>query len=390
MRKAGAELKLRTSVAMSTKEKAEIGDPWTAIAKAMEVQKEIYLPLIFLERRRGAFNADLANIARDLVRVTEEKTKPNEQRLREYRDSARASLEQQLFSTAPIYKSMEIVTLAESLEEMQQAMGNENPAVQKVLQGRRPGEVAADLINGTKLEDVAVRRQLYEGGVAAIQASTDPLIVLMRTIDPDARAVRKRYEDEVESVERREGAKIAKAQFSESGFTQPPDATFTLRLSYGQVKGYTEHGKPVPYFTTMAGAFRHAEDHENEPPYRLPENWSNNQQKLNLSTPLNFVSTADIIGGSSGSPTVNKAGDVVGIIFDGNIESLPWNFAYDDTVGRAVSVDSRGILEALRKIYGASSLADELSPATKSSSLPKENQKLKDGKKMPAKTVSSQ
>jgi hypothetical protein len=181
----------------------------------------------------------------------------------------------------------------------------------------------------------------------------------MRTIDPEARAVRKQYDDQVDSVERRDGAAIAKARFAQSGYDQPPDATFTLRLSYGDVQGYTEEGKKIPYTTNIGGAFEHAAAHGNKPPYQLPERWTA-AKKLELKTPLNFVSTADIIGGSSGSPTVNKAGEVVGIIFDGNIESLPWNFAYNDKQGRSVQVDSRGIIEALRKVYGAEGLAHEL------------------------------
>jgi len=189
------------------------------------------------------------------------------------------------------------------------------------------------------------------------------MIVLMRNVDPAARAVRKRYDDEVDAVERRDGATIAKARFEQSGFTQPPDATFTLRLSYGAVKGYDENGKKIPYFTTMAGAFQHADEHGNKPPYNLAESWTKMKSKLTLSTPLNFVSTPDIIGGNSGSPTINKAGEVVGIIFDGNIQSLRWNFFFDERQGRAVSVDSRGIIEALRKIYGDDALADELTGA---------------------------
>jgi hypothetical protein len=216
-----------------------------------------------------------------------------------------------------------------------------------------------------------VRKQLWEGGERAIQASTDPLIVAMREIEPDALAVRKIYDDQVDAVERRDGAKIARARFSKSGFTEPPDAGFTLRLSYGAVKGYTENGKRIPYFTTMGGAYQHADAHGNKPPYELPESWMKAKSKLKLSTPLDFVSTADIIGGNSGSPTVNKAGEVVGIIFDGNIESLPWDFEYDDRQARAISVDSRGIIEALHTIYGANGLADELTGSAR---------KVKDGK----------
>jgi hypothetical protein len=362
----------RNQAAMSAKAKAEQGqraqyasehpgapNPWNEIAAAVEVQRSIYKRLTYVERMSG-LNSDLSRIARVLVRAAEEKPKPNGERFREYRDSALPSLEQTLFSPAPVYKNLETVILTSSFTLLQQALGKDNPAVKAALNGKSPADAAKELIAGTKLEDVAVRKQLYEGGKAAIDASTDPLIVLMRNVDAEARAVRKRFEDEVDAVERRDGATIVHALFAKSGFNQPPDATFTLRLSYGPVKGYEEDGKEIPYLTTMAGAFEHAEAHGYTFPYALPESWRNAKSKLDLKTPLNFVSTADIIGGNSGSPTVNKAGDVVGIIFDGNIQSLVLHFYYEDTQARAVSVDSRGILEALRKIYGAESLANEL------------------------------
>jgi Peptidase S46 len=270
------------------------------------------------------------------------------------------SLEAQLFSPAPIYKNLETIQLADSLSEMLDAMGKDNPDVQKVLQGKTPAEAAKDMIANTKLDDVAVRKQLYEGGQAAIDASSDPLIVAMKAIDPDARVARKTFDDKIDSVVRRDGTLIAKARFAQSGFNQPPDATFTLRLSYGQVKGYQENSKAIPFETTMGGAYEHAAAHGDKDPYKLPESWMNAKAKLDLKTPLNFVYTADIIGGNSGSPTVNKKGEIVGIVFDGNIQSLPWNFAFSDVQGRAVSVEAQGIQEALRKIYGATALADEL------------------------------
>jgi hypothetical protein len=339
---------------------AGASDPWNQIAQAMKLQREIFLQLTYLERLRG-FASGLPQIARLLVRAAEEKPKPNGDRLREFRDSGLPSLEQQLFSPAPVYKSLDTVLLADSLAEMQAAFGKDNSDVQRVLNGKTSADAAKDLIAGTKLDEVAVRKQLYEGGEAAIEASNDPLIVAMRAIEPDALAVRKEFDDKIDSVVRLNGTLIAKARFAQSGFSQPPDATFTLRLSYGTVKGYKENGKDIPYFTMMGGAYEHAGAHNNQPPYNLPESWMSAKSKLDLKTPLNFVSTADIIGGNSGSPTVNKLGEVVGIIFDGNIESLSANFAYSDVQSRAVSVDSRGIQEALRKIYGATALADELS-----------------------------
>jgi peptidase S46-like protein len=356
--KSADEAKLRASYKADAKN-AGMPDPWDEIAQAMKLQREIYPQLTYLERLRG-FASDLPPIARVLVRAAEEKPKPNADRLREFRDSALASLEQQLLSTAPVYKSLDTTMLADSLADMQEKLGKDDPDVQKVLNGKTPADAAKDIIAGTKLDDVAVRKQLYEGGAAAIAASTDPLIVMMRAVEPDALAARKQFEDKIDSVIRRDGTLIAKVRFAQSGFAQPPDATFTLRLSYGAVKGYKENGKEIPYFTTMGGAFEHAAEHNNQAPYNLGESWGNMKSKLDLRTPLNFVSTPDIIGGNSGSPTINKEGEVVGIIFDGNIESLPWNFAYSDAQGRAVSVDSRGIQEALRRIYGATALADEL------------------------------
>ena len=356
--KASDEAKLRASFKADPKN-AGVADPWDEIAQAITVQQSIYPNLTYLERLRG-FNSHLAQLARVLVRAAAEKPKPNQERMREFRDSNLPSFEQQLFSSEPIYKNLETALLTDSLSEMQDALGKDNPDVQKVLQGKTPAEAAKDLITNTKLEDVAVRKQLYQGGVAAIDASTDPLIVLMRAIDSDARAARKQFEDKVDAVVRRDGTIVAKARFAQSGFAQPPDATFTLRLSYGAVKGYQENGKPIPFATNMGGAYEHAAEHQSQPPYNLPDSWIKSKANLDLKTPLNFVSTPDIIGGNSGSPTVNKKAEVVGIIFDGNIESLPWNFAFSDVQGRAVSVDSRGIQEALRKIYGAGVLADEL------------------------------
>jgi hypothetical protein len=370
---------LRDQAAISQKEAAEKEqekqymakhpqgpNPWEEIATAMKADREIYNPTLYTDRLRG-FNSELAQYARWIVRAADEKAKPNGERLREFRDSALPSLEQRLFSTAPIYKNFEAVTLADSLAQMREALGADDPAVKAALGGKSPDEVAKAATDGTKLDDVAVRKQLYDGGKSAVDNSTDPMIVLLRNVEPIARSYRKRYDDEVDAVERRDGATIAKARFEQSGFTQPPDATFTLRLSYGAVKGYEQDGRKVPYFTTMEGAFEHAEEHGNKPPYDLAPSWPKMKSKLNLATPLNFVSTPDIIGGNSGSPTINKEGEVVGIIFDGNIHSLVWNFFFDERQGRAVSVDSRGIIEALRNIYGANVLADELTGTVKAS-----------------------
>ena len=356
-KKAADETKVKTGFKGDSKN-AGTPDPWGEIEQAMKLEGSIYANLTYMERLRGF--PRLALIARTLVRAAEEKPKPSDQRMREFRDSALPSLEQALFSAEPTYKNLETLQLTASLAEMQEALGNNDADVKRVLQGKSPADAAKELIANTKLDDVAVRKQLYEGGQKAVDASTDPLIMFMRAIDSPAREVRREFEDRVDSVVRRDGTIIAKARFAQSGFTQPPDATFTLRLSYGAVKGYDENGKHIPFATSVGGAYEHAAEHSDKPPYQLPASWIQSKPKLDLKIPLNFVSTADIIGGNSGSPTVNKNGEVVGIIFDGNIQSLPWNFAYSDVQGRAVSVDSRGIQEALRNVYGATALADEL------------------------------
>jgi len=360
-KKAADEKDLQQYVNSNSERKQQYGDPWTAIAQAVEVQKQIYKPLMYLDLL-GGFRGDLARYARDIVRAAYEKQKPSSQRIRGFQDSQLPTLETRLFSTAPIYKGLEEVELAESLAEMRDVLGAGNADVQKALAGKTPEERAKELIAGTKLEDVALRKQLYESGVKAVDASSDPLIVLMREIEPDAAAIHNKDEDEVQSVLRRNGGNIGKALFAQKGLSVPPDATFTLRLSYGPVLGYKLNGKNVPWSTTMGGAYTHAAKHGSKPPYQLPESWLKNKSAINLNTPYNSVSTADIIGGNSGSPVINKSGEVVGIIFDGNIESLVWDFEYTDKVARAVEVDSRSITEALRNIYHADGLLNELIP----------------------------
>jgi hypothetical protein len=371
-KKAADEMRMRQAIAADPQKRAEFGDPFTEIAKAMKVQQEIYLPLAYIERMAG-FRGDLPGTARALVRAAEERAKPNGERLREYRDTALPALQQSLLSTAPIYKSLDTLLLTDSLADLKEKMPD-SAVVKRVLGSRAPAEVAQELISGTRLDDIDVRKQLYEGGEEAVRQSSDPLIVLMRELDAESRAIRKRYDDEVDAVVRNYGGSVAKIRFANLGTNAYPDATFTLRLAYGAVRGYTEtgagtmpKGSQIPYFTTIGGAYEHAARHNNEEPYQLPESWTKAKSKVHLQTPLNIVQTSDIIGGNSGSPVINRAGEIVGIIFDGNIQSLPWNFVYDDSVGRSTHVDSRGILEAVRNIYGATSLADELQGKTKRS-----------------------
>jgi hypothetical protein len=365
-KKNGNEKELQTYVSSNADRQKQYGDPWSQISKAVAVQKEIYKPLYYLDNLAG-FRGSLADYARTIVRSAHEKQKASNDRIRGYQDSALPTLEQELFSTAPVYKGLEKVLLTESLTEMQGVLGANNETVKKALAGKSPEERAKEVIDGTKLEDVAARKQLYEGGQAAVEASTDPLIVMMRTVEPDAVAVHTRNEDEVDSVLRKNAGTIAKIRFAQGGLNVPPDATFTLRLSYGSVKGYQVNGKNIPWFTTMGGAFDHAAQHGNKPPYELPASWSKAKSSLDLKTVYDTASTPDIIGGNSGSPVINKDAEVVGIIFDGNIESLPWNFVYDDVQGRSLATDSRAIIESLRKIYHADALANELAGPSEAS-----------------------
>ena len=311
-----------------------------------------------------AFNTTLFGIARTLVRAAEERPKPNDVRLPEFRESNRPSLELQLFSTAPIYDDFEILKLTDSLTALCAEFGADEPHVQKVLGGKSPRERAEEFIRGTKLKDVAVRKKLYEGGAAALQDFSDPLLDLARGVDPIARAARKEFEEQDE-IQQQAYAAISKARFALEGASDYPDATFTLRLAYGTNEGYEEGGQQVPAFTDFAGLYRRSAEHEDKSPFDLPPSWVASKDKLKLDTPFNFVCTADIIGGNSGSPVVNKAGEFVGIIFDGNIQSLPLDYAYTDKQARAVSVDSRGIIEALRQVYHADGLVEELTGQAK-------------------------
>jgi hypothetical protein len=308
-----------------------------------------------------AFDSDLFNIAINLVRLAEETQKPNGERLREYSDAGLSSLKLQLFSDAPIYDDLETVKLADSLGMMAEILGEENKTAQLVLAGKSPQERASELIRGTTLKDVAVRKRLADGGVKAIQESTDPMIRLALAIDPESRKIRQTFEQQVDEPQRQAYSKIANARFAVYGSTIYPDATFTLRLAFGEAKGYSENGEKIPWATTLGGTYEHAAAHDYKDPFDLPKIWTDRKSQLNLSTPFDFVSTADIIGGNSGSPVINRQGELVGIIFDGNIQSLVLDYIYTDKESRAVAVHSAGIVEALRKIYQANRLVAEIS-----------------------------
>jgi len=337
-----------------------------AFDRIQEAQAKIALhePQYRLLELGQAFQSELFDIAQTLVRAAEEYPKPDGERLREFAEAGRASLEMGLFSDKPIHDDLEILRLADSLTYLAEQLGARNPTVLKVLAGKSPRARAAELITGSRLRSVEERRRLHQGGSKAIAASGDPLLQLAKAIDPEAREVRRLMEAESE-VKKQAHAAIAAARFALEGKGRYPDATFTLRLSYGVVKGYTSAGKAVPAVTRLGGIFERSTEMEGRPPFDLPERWLKKRKAIRADVPFNFVSTHDIIGGNSGSPVVNRNGEFVGIIFDGNIESLVLGFAYEETQARALSVHSAGILESLRSVYGAKTLVDELLTGTR-------------------------
>ena len=360
--KVAAETAARARISADPAKKKLYGAAWDEIAQAMNVHRDLYDEHLYLERG-AAFITDLTGHARALVRAAEERTKPNEKRLREYNESALPAMQQFVLADAPIDRELETMMLGFSLSKMREALGVDHPVVKKILGKESPEDLAASLIARTKLADPAVRKKLWEGGVDAIRASDDPLIRFVLLVDADARAARKRYEDQVESVVKRNGELIAKVEFEISGTGRYPDATGTLRVSVGQVKGWVEDGKSVDPFTTIGGAFDRATGKD---PFRLPPSWLGAQSKLDAKTRFNMVTTHDVIGGNSGSPVVDAKGELTGLVFDGNIHSLGGAYGYDAEKNRTVLVHGDGILEALRVVYGADALLKEMdAPAPK-------------------------
>jgi len=355
-RKRDEERALRDFAKARPRLQKEYGGAWDEIAAAQAVYREIEQRWKLLERPRGFWSTHFT-YARWLVRGADERAKPNADRLREYTESALPSLTQNLFSTAPIYPEYEKVKLGWSLTKLRELLGPDDPLVKAVLGHDAPETVAARLVDGSKLADVALRKKLWEGGAEAVAKSNDPFIVLARLVDAESRALRKRYEDEVEAVEDANAERLAKVRFAQSGAGAYPDATFTLRLSHGEVKGWTDKGRAVAPFTDIGGAFKR---HTGAPPFALPKSWLDARDRLDPAQRFNFVTTNDIIGGNSGSPLINRSAEVVGLAFDGNIHSLGGAFWFDERLNRTVAVHSGAILEALRKVYGADALAKEL------------------------------
>jgi hypothetical protein len=361
------EEKLRNAIARDAKLQST-GNAYDLIKNAQAEIARVSPLYNYLEQERPipvgyrgprSLFGNLFKYARLLVRATDENAKPNGERIPAFRDSARDSLELELFSTEAIYDDYEILRLTDSLTDFASQFGADDPLVKKVLAGKSPHDRAVELVSGTKLKDVTVRKDLYGKGAAALQAAHDPMIDLARLVDGPARDARKIYDAQGE-IKKQAYSEIAKARFAIEGTGSYPDATFTLRFSYGIVRGYEQDGKQIPAFTDFAGLYQRSAEHDNKPPFDLPKRWVDKKSSLNLATHFNFVSDADIIGGNSGSPVVNKENEFVGIIFDGNIQSLVLDCIYTDTQARAVSVDSAAIIEALSKVYDARPLVDEL------------------------------
>lgn len=356
--KVAAEQTLRAQVAKSPVRKRAYGQVWDEIARAQARFAQIRKPYAY-EEQGAAFAGRLFRIARTLLRAGAELPLPNDKRLEEFQDAGLPALKQRLFSAAPIYPQLEQLRLTQSLSKLREELGTDHPFVRKVLGAESPAELAARLVTGTKLADVGVRRRLFDGGASAVEAAaaTDPMLALARLIDGEARAIRKTWETEVDAVLRRNTELLAKARFEIEGTSRYPDATFTLRLSYGAVAGFAEGDRTVAPITTLGGAFERATGRE---PFALPSSWIANRAKLDPNVPLNLCTTNDIIGGNSGSPVLNRSGELIGVIFDGNIHSLGGDFAFDPALNRAVAVAAPAVVETLRKIYGAQRLLTEL------------------------------
>jgi len=350
------ETSFRAKVASNPEWQTAYGGAWDAIAQAEVKHREMAKTYRFY----GLRGSRLEGIALAVVQYVAEVKKPDGERLEGFHDSQLESLRFRLFSPAPVYPGFEKAMLTAGLQLAQEGLGADDPFVKAILGSRTPQEVVTEAVDGTKLADPAFRKSLVEGGEAAVQASTDPMIALARKIDPFDRQRIKSFEDNVESVETPAGEKIGQARFAVYGKSLYPDATFTLRLGYGAVKGYPMNGTEAPPITTFYGLYDRAYSFGLKYPFNLSARYMQRRNRLDLSGPVDFVNTCDIIGGNSGSPVINKEGELVGLIFDGNIESLVGDFVYYEVNNRAVAVHSGAIIQVLRQMYDASPLADEL------------------------------
>ncbi len=363
-RKAAEEAALRAAVAADPEMAAAYGGAWDEIERAMAAYRAFWEELAVTERATF-FTGSLFDWARHLVRAAAERRKPSEERLREYTDAALPGLRQVTLAPRPVDAALEELELAFWLEKVREWLGPDDPFVKKALGRESPEALARTLVTGTRLGDPAVREALWEGGWEAVTGSDDPLIRFALAVDDDARAWRRRYEDEVEAPVQLASEKIARARFAIEGTGRYPDATFTLRVSFGAVEGWQEPGGPVPPFTTLGGVFERA---TGEDPFRLPESWLAARDRLPLDARFNFVATTDVTGGNSGSPVIDAAGNLVGLVFDGNIHSIAGAYWFDESRNRTVAVHPAAMMEALGTVYGASALVDELSAAAAAAS----------------------
>lgn len=357
--RAAGERKLREAVGAEPALKASAGDAWERIARAEETHRNILVPYTLIEGA-GGFNSELFSYARTLLRAAGERQKPNAARLREYTDAALPQIRQYLGADSPVYPDLEQVRLSFSLERMREYLGPDHPVVKQALGADSPDERAKALITGSTLADPKARLALFEGGLEAVKASGDPMLELARAIDDEARRLREIYETEVQAPEAQAQRAIADARFAVFGTSLYPDATFTLRLSYGAVRGWTEAGEQVHPFTRLARMYERA---TGAPPFALPESWLAAKPRLDLQTSANFVTTNDIVGGNSGSPALNAKGEIVGLIFDGNIHSISGSYWYDAERNRAVAVHPGFMRAALVEVYEMPEIARELKVA---------------------------
>lgn len=354
-KKAEAEKQIRARVAANPTWNRQWGGAWDRIAKAQQAHREIYTRKAVVD-----VGGTLFDKAQTIVRLAEELPKPSGERLKEYRDSNLESVYAQLYSEAPIYPGFEEARVQWSISQMAEKLGADDPTVQTALGDKSLLERAHELVAGSRLADVQERKRLVEGGLDAVGSSDDPMIQLALALDPEMRHLRERYENEVESVERSAYSDIAAAYFAVYGDSVYPDATFTLRMTFGPIKGYEESGVEIPAYTTIEGLYQRAAAWDDEAPFNVPESWRKAERRVDQYTPYNFVLCVDIIGGNSGSPVVNREGEVIGLIFDGNLHFRGTGIYYDDTLGRAIAVDSRAITEALNNVYHARPLVKEL------------------------------
>lgn len=352
------EANFRRSVNANAAYKKAYGDPWKAIEQARAQMQQLDAKRRFYSY--NAYGTRLLQLAGIVVRTPEEMAKPDADRLPAYQDARKAQRERMLASTTPIDTLQERLLLAQWFEAMQAALPANDPVLSAALKGRTPAAAAAAMVSATTLKTAADRQALVGGGSAAVAASTDPFIVLARTINPLARAVDQQW-IALADKESAQDEQVARALLAVYGNSVAPDATFSLRISDGQVLGFPYNGTKAPAFTTFYGMYDRWASFNKAFPWDLTPRWVERKGAFELGTPFNAAGTPDIIGGNSGSPVINANAEIVGLIFDGNIESLPNRFLFTERVARSVWVDSRGILEALRHVYDAGPLADEMS-----------------------------